>query len=115
MKNVIKIAELLSTQVRSRSNADILREELNSLISDNPVLDFSDVTFISRSFADELLRIMEELHDKNITLENQTIPVKTMLEIVRANRQKSRVIPHDTEDIQVFNDMKSLSDFLATI
>ena len=53
MSRVLRIADIISTDVRSRSRADIIRNELEENRS-NLILDFTDVVFMSRSFTDEL-------------------------------------------------------------
>ena len=59
-KEVIKISTLISGKVRSRSNAEIIRSAIDG-ISDKIILDFSGVSFVSRSFTDELCSIVEHL------------------------------------------------------
>lgn len=57
MNEMIKLYDLFGTEIRSRSNADVLREKiLNCNIS---IIDLSQITFISRSFADELCNLSE--------------------------------------------------------
>jgi hypothetical protein len=53
----IKVAEVLSTDIRCRDNAEVLKALI--VPGDDIALDFSDVTFISRAFADELYTIIE--------------------------------------------------------
>ena len=80
-KEIIKISTLISSDVRSRSNAEIIRSAIDG-ISDKIILDFSGVSFVSRSFTDELCSIVE--HCKNITIDmiNMSEIVKTMIEAV---------------------------------
>ena len=56
-KEIIKISALISSDVRSRSNAEIIRSAIDG-ISDKVILDFSGVSFVSRSFTDELCSIV---------------------------------------------------------
>lgn len=83
MNTMFKIADLISTDIRSRANADIIRSAIDG-IKENIVLDFSGVTFVSRSFTDELYNVMKE--NKNISLVNMSDFVKSMLEAVTKGR-----------------------------
>ena len=69
MKEIIKLHDLLGSEVRSRSNAEILREKIAE--HSGSIIDLSDVSFISRSFADELCILVEKhiiQFDKNVFL-----------------------------------------------
>ena len=79
MEKVFNISELISTDIRSRANANIIRSAIDGIEGDI-VLDFKDVKFVSRSFADELYNVMNE-HD-GITLINESDFVKSMLDAV---------------------------------
>ena len=110
-KEIIKISALISSDVRSRSNAEIIRSAIDG-ISDKVILDFSGVSFVSRSFTDELCSIVE--HSKNITIDmaNMSEIVKTMIEAVKKGRENRRVRIKDDSEIKEFDDMESLSKFL---
>lgn len=112
MGKVIKISELIGTDVRSRSNAGIIQAELDGE-NGNISLDFSGVTFVSRSFADELCNILD--NNSNVKLVNTIQIVKTMIDIVKEGRTKKRVRVVDNSEIKEFDTMESLSSFLATI
>ena len=109
-KEIIKISTLISSDVRSRSNAEIIRSAING-ISDKIILDFSGVSFVSRSFTDELCSIVE--HCKNITIDmiNMSEIVKTMIEAVEKGRKNRRIRTKDDSEIKEFDDIKSLSKF----
>lgn len=113
MKKKIVIAELISTDVRSRCNAEKIRDEIDKT-SDNVILDFSGVIFISRSFTDELYTIIEYYKNLKIDLINMSEIVKTMIDAVKKGREnkRTRLINNDSE-IKEFDDMKSLSEFLS--
>ena len=112
MDNVIKISELISTDIRSRANANIIRSAIDGL-NDGIVLDFTDVTFISRSFADELYNVMKE--HSNLTLTHESDFVKSMLNAVKQGRESKRRKINDTSEVKEIKDMKSLELFLSTI
>ena len=47
MNEMIKLYDLFGTEIRSRSNADVLREKI--LDCNISIIDLSQITFISRS------------------------------------------------------------------
>ena len=85
MGKVIKIAELIGTDVRSRSNAGIIQAEIDGEVNE-VIIDFSKVTFVSRSFVDELCNIMEKCN--NVKLENMSKKKKT----IKINSKKASKI-----------------------
>ena len=92
MGKIVKIEELIGTDVRSRSNA---------------------VTFVSRSFADELCNILDKF--KNVELENMDHIVQSMIDAVKSGRTKKRIRSEDNSEIKVFDNIDSLSSFLSTL
>lgn len=112
MEKVLNISVLVSTDIRSRANANIIRSFIDG-VSGKIILDFSGVTFISRSFADELYNILNEWD--NVSLANESELVKSMLEAVSLSRKNKRVQNNNTSEIKEIDDMKSLESFLATI
>ncbi len=112
MNKTIKIAELISTDIRSRSNADKIRVAIKDANSE-VVLDFSNVTFMSRSFADELYNIKTEY--ANICMVNMSDLVKSMFDAVCHGRSQKRKFDEDKSEMKSFSDIESLSAFLTTI
>ena len=110
-KEIIKISALISSDVRSRSNAEIIRSAIDG-ISDKVILDFSGVSFVSRSFTDELCSIVENCKNITIDMANMSEIVKTMIEAVKKGRENRRVRIKDDSEIKEFDDMESLSKFL---
>ena len=107
MNEMIKLYDLFGTEIRSRSNADVLREKI--LDCNISIIDLSQITFISRSFADELCNLSES---DNIKIYNAKGIVKNMLSESRKNK---RIRKTDNAEMKEFSDFKSLSNFLATI
>ena len=108
----IKIAILISKDIRSRANAEIIKSVIDG-IDENITLDFTGVTFISRSFADELYNLQSD--HKNISLDGMADFVSSMYKTVVQGRLSKRVFKHETSEIKVCEDMGSLSSFLSTI
>ena len=109
--DVIKISVLISSDVRSRSNAEIVRNAMMKM-SYRVIIDFSGVSFVSRSFSDELCSIIEHFQNIEIKLINMSDIVKNMIEIVEKSRGKKRVRVDDSSTIMEFDDIESLLKFL---
>ncbi|WP_251620420.1 hypothetical protein [Odoribacter lunatus] len=109
--NVIKISSLISSDVRSRSNADIVRNAMMRM-SDKAILDFSGVSFVSRSFSDELCSVVEHFHNLTIVMINMSDVVRNMIEIVKNGRKNKRVRINDESVIKEFDNIDSLLKFL---
>lgn len=112
MDKVINISTLISTDIRSRANANIIRSVIDG-IDDGIIFDFGDVTFVSRSFMDEIYNILED--HKGIRLTNMSEFVDTMFEAVKRGRQNKRDLPNSKSEIKVLKDMESLESFFATV
>lgn len=112
MDKIFKVAELISTDIRSRANVNIIRSAIDG-INENIILDFTDVVFMSRSFTDELYNLMSE--HKNVSLSNMNDFVNSMYNAVVQGRKAKRVFETESSEIKEFDDMKSLSSFLSTI
>lgn len=111
MKKIIKIAELIGSDIRSRQNADHI---LNSIGNFSGVveLDFNGVEFISRSFADEVYTIKE--NRDNVVLRNMEGIVDSMMSVVSESRTNKRVRKTENANMKEFSDMESLSAYLST-
>ena len=113
MDKTLRIAELISTDIRSRANANIIRSVIDG-IEGHIVLDFGNVTFASRSFMDELYNVT--LEHKDIVLSHLSGIVESMWNAVCQGRKTNRRVPaNDNSEMKEFNDMKSLEAFLSTI
>jgi len=71
-----------------RDEANNLRKAIERKNSKNIYLDFSKVSFFSRSFGDELLNIIKDLEKKKLTV--KTINLKPKLEIFLKQIKKRR-------------------------
>lgn len=107
----VNIAELVSTDIRSRYNGNILRAAIDGE-EGRITFDFSGVTFISRSFADELYNIINE--NKNVTVANMCDFVSTMYDTVVKGRTSRRRDEHGNSQMLEFKNMESLSKYLKT-
>lgn len=116
MAKTIKVATLLSTDIRSRLNADAIRREMGKLADGDDInIDMTGVVFISRSFADELLNIKEKCLDRKVDITNASGNVRDMLNVVSKSRHSTRVYRTVESDVVVLNDMASLRAFFAAM
>lgn len=85
---IIKIAEVLAPIMSSRDVVDNLLAPIRKADIQSVVLDFTDVDFISRSAAHELLLLQEEFHQKRreLSFENTNSDISQMIRTVAANR-----------------------------
>lgn len=111
MEKRIKIAKLISSDVRSRTHAEKIVCSIDRGVS-SVTLDFSGVTFMSRSFADELCDIIERMNWISFTETNMSGIVESMFQTVRSGRNRERERVMYNSDIINLKDMKSLAEFL---
>ncbi len=111
MKQIIKLQDIFSTDLFTRSRASELR---NFIIdeADEVVLDFAGVGFMSRSFADEVCNMIDDLKNKVFTLTGQNNDVATMMTKVREGRSRERKRGVGNAKMYEFKDIESLSRFL---
>ncbi|WP_281644695.1 STAS-like domain-containing protein [Bacteroides zoogleoformans] len=112
MEKRISVANLISTDVRSRSNADKIRDEICNAPK-NVTLDFNGVVFISRSFTDELYSIMEHFSNVKVKIINTSDVVRNMMNAVKKGRANKRIRLKEKSEVMEFKDMESLSAFLS--
>lgn len=112
---MVSIQTLIGTEVRSRNNADKVRLALEvNNGSDTPrIIDFSGVSFVSRSFADELCNIMDE--NKDVKLANETDFVKRMIDTVLSGRKRVRQRPINEDRIVNCSTMEELKQVLERL
>lgn len=114
MVKVIKLSDLIGTDIRSRSNASILRKEIDSSDTRCVNVDFSDIVFLSRSVADEFINISEAYHDKEVHFTGLHGFPKNMLDIVYKSRKQKRTRHSESQEITMLSDMESLKEYFAT-
>ena len=116
MEKTIVISELIRGELRSRTEAKKIYMRAKDLNSPCVRIDFKDVYFMSRSFADELCNTIEALAlDKvRVSMENENDSIDLMMKIVKGYRNKPRNM-HEDSEVKEFSDMDSLSEFLSTI
>ncbi|OJV90992.1 MAG: hypothetical protein BGO34_22165 [Bacteroidia bacterium 44-10] len=112
MRRIIKISELIGADIRSRKNAEYIRNSIAGSAG-KVELDFDGVEFISRAFADEVYTIVKENND-NVVLINMESIVGSMMSVVSESRTQKRVRKTENANMKEFSDMESLSAYLST-
>jgi len=80
MKKII-LSKEIGTNVVTRTSLDTLFSKLKKYKSKEIVVDFSKITFISRSGADEYIKLKKSIR-KNIKEVNQSEEVKSMFAVI---------------------------------
>lgn len=90
MAKTIKIAEEISEIISSRDVSNILKEEIDRTPTYEVQLDFSNVQFVSRSAAHELIELQQLFADRSVLIKifftNTSPSVANMFRTVAANR-----------------------------
>ena len=110
--DIINIASYVGKDIRTRS---FFRHDIEELIKnkESVTLDFSEVTFISRSVADELYNVLEDYPDIQVC--NMEKDVKMMYCIVeRGGKQPAH---YETSDIEIvkLNTLDEMDKFFSSL
>jgi hypothetical protein len=113
MEKFIYIKDYFPAFVSSRKSIHLLKDELVFEKGGTYVFDFTNISFISRSFADEFLAFLKEQEIK-YQFENLNRNIKAILSIVEKTQQP---VERDFDNIAVtfYKNRKELSGFLATL
>jgi hypothetical protein len=114
MKQTIRLQDIYSADLYTRSRASELRACINDE-ADEVALDFEGIGFMSRSFADEVCNIIDDMSSKTFTVFNQNNDVATMMEKVREGRSRERKRGVGNAKMYEFKDMESLEEFLIAM
>ena len=83
-----------------RSNADMLFDSIDKSKEKKIILDFRDIQFMSRSFAQQYL-LRKKKSNKEVEERNIEENITTMFEIVKNQKTKSQFRAKDFEVIEV--------------
>ena len=108
MKTII-IKDIIGEEARSRKTAKLLLERMNG--GRDFIFDMNGVKFISRSFADELCNIQEEVGE--IMFTNTSDEVSKMLAVVKTGRSQARQRKESDTETCTLTDMDSLYRFFS--
>jgi hypothetical protein len=113
MSHIVYIQNYLPSIVATRSSISNLKEQVDIVVGDSYVFDFNNVLFISRSFADELLKYFNSSKIQWKVI-NANSNITAMIDAVSHTQLKAS---SDYDDIAItsFSNDKDLMNFLATI
>ena len=114
MKQTIRLQDIYSADLYTRSRASELRACINDE-ADEVTLDFEGIGFMSRSFADEVCNIIDDMNGKTFTVINQNDDVSTMMIKVREGLNRERKRGVGNAKMYEFKDMESLEEFLIAM
>jgi len=106
----IEIAKLISTELRSRTEAQKIASEISRVNAKKTMIDFTGVSFISRSFADEYCNVM---NTSNAVSTGMSKNIKLMIAIVKKNRNKGKNVRTSENVIDCVSDASLLSSVLS--
>ncbi len=86
---IIKISEEVSNYLITRTDLKNLFDNIDRLSDEEIIIDFKDVSFISRSCADEYLKLKNKIN-KKIDESNLMSDVRIMFEVVKFQLEKER-------------------------
>jgi len=92
----ISLSKLITKNIATRQAIDLVKREiftLSNLRNFTIELDFTNVNFISRSFADELINLRKQMENKDAILEfvNMNNEVDNMLKIVSTQKASKKI------------------------
>ena len=89
MKQTIKLRDIYAADLYTRSRAAELRSKID-VTTEEVELDFDQIGFMSRSFADELCNIIDDMKSIKFSFINRSDEVETMMNKVVEGRSRER-------------------------
>lgn len=111
MKSTIRIEIIIGDDIRTRTRIHEIESRIKP--GNEYILDFSNVRFISRSFADELISFIEQSPAK-IEYSNANREISQLLAIVRNNRNVPHVVAQP-ESVLHLNTVEQMREFFNAI
>lgn len=113
MKKIIHIHNVLPSTITSRKSIELLRQEIASASHATVIFDFTNIDFISRAFADELVHFIADNYI-SADFQNTNSIVNEMLVVVQKNKKKRDSSFHHIA-ITPFMNQKDFTKFLSMI
>jgi len=112
MKTKINIKDYYSSIIATRKDISILKDKVTLMSGNEYIFDFHDISFISRSFADEFIKYLISSNIK-WRFKNTNANIKAIFDAVKKS-QKSTHTNFDYVAIAKFKSDKEFNQFLAT-
>lgn len=113
MKKTIHIHNVLPSTITSRKAVELIKRAMPLVSHASVIFDFTNIDFISRAFADELIHFVA---DKGISadFQNANAIITEMLVVVQKNGKKRNSSFHHIA-ITPFMNQKEFANFLSLI
>jgi hypothetical protein len=111
MKRII-ISDVLSADLKSRSNVHTLYKYIENMNPDEVIFDFSNVKFATRSFLDEFYNVFLKTH--RFKTENVPSDIKLILDIVSRTQEDSKKIVHQN-NLKSFDTVDDFCNYMTSI
>ena len=112
MKNTIDIQDYYSSVIATRKAISLLKSKIVLQENQHYIFNFLNISFISRSFADEFLKYLKSANI-NWEIKNTNSNIKAIIEAVRKSQESTRS-NYDYIAITHFQNKKELNQFLST-
>ena len=112
MKQTIKLYDIYHADLFSRAKASILADMI-SPEANTVILDFEGITFMSRSFTDELYNIVITYPEKTFGYIGRNEDICVMMEKVAEGRTHERQLGIPPAQMLTFDSQTKLADFLV--
>ena len=112
MTQTIKLFDIYHADLFSRAKALLLVDTISPK-ADTVILDFEGITFMSRSFTDELYNIVIDSPDKEFQYIHRNEDVRIMMEKVAEGRNRERQLGIPPAKMYTFNNQHELAEFLV--
>lgn len=112
MTQTIKLYDIYNADLFSRAKALLLVEMIRPE-ADTVVFDFEGISFMSRSFTDELYNIVIDLPKKEFHYIHRNDDIHIMMEKVAEGRTRERQLGIPPAQMYTFNSQSELADFLV--
>lgn len=112
MTQTIRLYDIYHADLFSRAKATQLASYINP-DADIVILDFEDITFMSRSFTDELYNIVTATHGKTFRYIGRNDDIRIMMEKVADGRTRERQLGIPPAQMLTFDSQSKLADFLV--
>lgn len=111
MTQTIKLYDIYHADLFSRAKVSLLVENISPK-ADTVILDFDGITFMSRSFTDELYNIVIDSPDKEFHYIHRNDEIRIMMEKVAEGRNHERQLGIPPAKMYTFNSPSELAEFL---
>lgn len=112
MTQTITLYNIYQADLFSRAKASLLVDNINPK-ADTVILDFEGISFMSRSFTDELYNIVIDFSGKEFHYIHRNDDIRIMMEKVAEGRTRERQLGIPPAQMFSFKSQSELAEFLV--